>query len=109
MTSRLRDDSCFTKRKRLEVGNGEEFHFFLQNHTWDLVKLPSGKRVVKCKLVFQLKTNVDGVVQCDKTRLVVKGCFQCFGFDFIETYSFMVHSESRSTLFYLSRQLKIWK
>ncbi len=96
--------SCLTKSKTLKVGNGEEFHFFLQNHTWDLVKLLFGKRAIKCKLVFQFKTNVDGVVQ-SKTRLVVKGCFQCFGFDFIGIYSLVVHFESKSTLFYLSQQL----
>jgi hypothetical protein len=68
----------FHKSKTLEVGNGKEFHFFLQNHIWDLVKLPFGKTIVKCKLVFKLKPNVDGVIQCYKTQLVVKGCFQIF-------------------------------
>jgi hypothetical protein len=99
----------FQKNKALEVVNGKELHFFLQNHIWDLVKLLFGKRIVKCKLVFKLKINVDGVIQCFKTRLVVKGCFQCFVFYFIETYSLMVHFESKSTLFSLSQQLKISK
>jgi hypothetical protein len=78
MTSKLGNGSCFTKNKTLEVSNGEEFYFFLRNHTWDFVKLSSSKKTVKCELVFKLKTNVDCVVQCYKTWLVVKGCFQCF-------------------------------
>jgi len=75
----------FHKSKTLEVGNGKEFHFSLQNHIWDLVKLPFDKTIVKCKLVFKLKPNVDGVIQCYKTQLVVKGCFQFFLKKIIET------------------------
>jgi hypothetical protein len=108
MTSKLENDSCFTKNKTLEVGNGEEFHFFLQNHTWDLVKLPFGKKnyqnvnwFLNSKPMLMVLFNV---IKHDLLKVV-----SMFLKNFIETYSLMVHFESKFTLSFLSKQLKIWK
>ncbi|OIT31929.1 putative mitochondrial protein, partial [Nicotiana attenuata] len=40
----------------------EEIHALEDNHTWDLVDLPKGKKLVGCKWVFMVKVNPDGSV-----------------------------------------------
>lgn len=57
------------------------------NHTWDLVTLPPGKRVVGCKWVYKVKLKADGSLECFKARLVAKGYTQEYGIDFHETFS----------------------
>ncbi|OIT32282.1 putative mitochondrial protein, partial [Nicotiana attenuata] len=46
----------------------EKIHALAKNHTWDLVDLPSGKKVVGCKWVFTVKVNHDGSVARLKAR-----------------------------------------
>ena len=49
----------------------EEMKSLLENHTYDLVKLPKRKKMLKNKWVFRLKN--DGQTSRYKARLVVKG------------------------------------
>jgi hypothetical protein len=42
------------------------------NKTWDLVKLPPGKKIVSCKWIFMVKQNPDGKVEMYKARLVAR-------------------------------------
>ena len=35
-----------------------------QNNVWELVELPSGRKTVGSKLVYKVKTGVDGSVEC---------------------------------------------
>ncbi|OIT38264.1 putative mitochondrial protein, partial [Nicotiana attenuata] len=42
--------------------------YALENHTWDLVNLLSGKKAVGCKWVFTVKVNPDGSVARLKAR-----------------------------------------
>ncbi|KAG8495625.1 hypothetical protein CXB51_013396 [Gossypium anomalum] len=64
-----------------------EYGALISNHTWDLVPLPAGRRVVACKWIFKVKRNADGSVARYKGRLVVKGYLQEAGVDFYETFS----------------------
>ncbi len=57
------------------------------NQTWDLVRLPEGKKVVGCKWVFAVKVNPDGSVARLKARLVAKGYAQTYGVDYLDTFS----------------------
>ena len=43
------------------------------NGTWDLVRLPAGKKVIDCLWVFTVKVNLDGSIARLKARLVAKG------------------------------------
>ena len=48
----------------------EELEALEKNRTWELLKLPKGKRAVGCKWVFTVKQNPDGQVEYYKARLV---------------------------------------
>jgi hypothetical protein len=41
----------------------EEYHYLITNNTWDLVPLPKGRKLVRCKWVYITKyaSNVDTV------------------------------------------------
>jgi hypothetical protein len=65
----------------------EEMEALHKNKTWDLVKLPNGKKVVGCKWVFTIKYKDDGSVERYKARLVAKGFTQTYGIDYKETFA----------------------
>ncbi len=50
----------------------EEMDSLIKNQTWDLVKLPTGKRTLQNKWVYRLKEE-DGGKKRYKARLVVNG------------------------------------
>ncbi|KAL0331633.1 UNVERIFIED_CONTAM: Retrovirus-related Pol polyprotein from transposon TNT 1-94 [Sesamum angustifolium] len=48
----------------------------MENHTWDLVDLPTGSKPIKCKWVFKKKIRPNGSIDKFKARLVVVGYTQ---------------------------------
>ncbi|KAG8503402.1 hypothetical protein CXB51_001378 [Gossypium anomalum] len=78
----------------------EEMESLHKNKTWDLVKLPKGKKTVRCKCVFKKKEGTPRVEKPRyKTRLVAKGYSQVPGVDFIDVFSPVVkHSSIRALL-----------
>ncbi|RVW27977.1 Retrovirus-related Pol polyprotein from transposon TNT 1-94 [Vitis vinifera] len=65
----------------------EEICALEDNHTWKLVDLPQGKKVVGCKWVFAVKVNPDGFVARLKARLVARGYAQTYGVGYSDTFS----------------------
>ncbi|RVW49048.1 Retrovirus-related Pol polyprotein from transposon RE1 [Vitis vinifera] len=57
------------------------------NHTWKLVDLPQGNKVVGCKWVFAVKVNPDGSMVRLKVRLVARGYAQTYEVDYSDTFS----------------------
>jgi hypothetical protein len=64
-----------------------EMEAHLKNSTWELIKLPHGRKAIGSKWVFKVKRNPDGTVECYKARLVAKGFGQCPGVDFDEMFA----------------------
>jgi hypothetical protein len=65
----------------------EEYCSLMENDTWDLVPLPKGRKLVRCKWVYRTKYALDGSVERHKARLVPKGFSQVEGIDYNETFS----------------------
>jgi hypothetical protein len=59
----------------------------MENDTWDLVALPKGKKLVRCKWVYITKYASDGSVERHKAWLVAKGFSQVEGIDYNETFA----------------------
>ncbi|KAG8480615.1 hypothetical protein CXB51_024767 [Gossypium anomalum] len=78
----------------------EEMESLHKNKIWDLVKLPKGKKTVRCKWVFKKKEGTPGVEEPKyKARLVAKGYSQVPGVDFTDVFSPVVkHSSIRALL-----------
>jgi len=57
------------------------------SHTWELVPLPSGKKVVGCRWVYAIKVGSDDHVDRLKARLVAKGFTQVYGLDYCDIFS----------------------
>ncbi|KAG8501115.1 hypothetical protein CXB51_003217 [Gossypium anomalum] len=78
----------------------EEMESLHKNKTWDLVKLPKGKKTVRCKWVFKKKEVTPGVEEPRyKARLFAKGYSQILEVDFTDVFSPVVkHSLIRALL-----------
>ena len=62
----------------------EEYRSLMENDTWDLVPLPKGRKLVRCKWVYRTKYASNGSIEILKERLVSKGFSQVEGIDYNE-------------------------
>ena len=65
----------------------EEMDALTDNGTWDLVRLPTGKKVIGCRWMFTMKVNPNGSIAWLKAHLVAKGYAQTYGVDYFDTFS----------------------
>jgi hypothetical protein len=49
-----------------DTSMNEEYHSLMENNTWDLVPLPKGRKLVRCKWVYRTKYASDGSVERHK-------------------------------------------
>jgi hypothetical protein len=86
----------------------EEYRSLMVNDTWDLVPLPKGRKLVRCKWVYKTKYALDGSVERHKSRLVAKGFSQVEGIDYNETFSPVAKMNSNSLVLSLAA-LQKWE
>jgi hypothetical protein len=65
----------------------KEYNSLLENQTWDLIPLPSRRKLVRCEWVYKTKSIADGQISGYKSRLVAKGFQQVHGIDYDETFA----------------------
>ena len=65
----------------------EEMDALTNNGTWDLVRLPIGKKDIGCRWMFTVKVNLDGSIAWLKVGLVGKGYAQSYSVDYYDTFS----------------------
>ena len=85
----------------------KEMESLYNNETWDLVKLPSGRKPVGSKWVFKKKMNVVGQVEKFKAQMVVKGYPQVEGVDFGDIFSHVTKLTSIRVLMSLATTFKL--
>jgi hypothetical protein len=91
----------------------EELECFTRNKVWTLVERPKDQRinVIGTKWVFKNKQDDNGVVVCNKARLVAQGFAQIEGFDYEDTFAPVARLEAiRLFLAYASfHNLKLYQ
>ena len=76
-----------TDSEKWQAAIDEELKSLKDNHTWDLVELPQGRKAIANKWVFKLKCDKDGNIIRYKARLVAKGFTQIYGIDYTDTFA----------------------
>ena len=61
-----------------------------KNRVLDMVELPRGESLVRCKWVFIVKHKVDGSLESYKARLIAKSYTRIYGVDYHETFALMM-------------------
>nr|KYP31853.1 Retrovirus-related Pol polyprotein from transposon TNT 1-94 [Cajanus cajan] len=85
----------------------EELQSLKENETYELVELPQGRKALKNKWVFKLKTEENNTKPRYKARIVVKGCNQKKGIDFEEIFSPVVKMTSIRAILGLAAKLDL--
>ena len=65
----------------------EELNQFVRNDVWELVPKPKNVHVIDTKWIFKNKTDKDGKIIWNKSRLVAQGYTQVEGVDFDESFA----------------------
>ena len=72
----------------------EELNQFVRNDVWKLVPRPKDAHVIGTKWIFKNKTDEDGEIIRNKSRLVVQGYTKVEGVDFDESFAPLARLES---------------
>ena len=73
----------------------EEYNSLKKNNTWELVDLPLGRKLVKCKWIFKANIAADVSPLKYKEIFVSKGYSQVQGIDYNETFAPVANMDSR--------------
>jgi len=73
--------------KEWKAAADEEYAALLRNNTWEIVKLPPGKKPIGSRWVWLIKRRADGTIDRFKARLVAQGFSQKPGLDYVEVFA----------------------
>lgn len=76
-----------------------EYDSLIQNNTWEVTDLPSGRKPLTTKWVLKRKLGPDGNITKYKARMVARGFQQTDGLDYTETFSGVVKPATYRLLF----------
>lgn len=102
--------SDINSQRWLEAMKSEMDSMYL-NQVWTLVDPPKGIVPIGCKWVFKTKIGLDGKVETNKVKLVVKGYHERQGVDYEETFSPVVMLKSIKILLAITAHYdyEIWQ
>jgi hypothetical protein len=86
----------------------KEMQAHIENSTWELVKLPPGRKAIGSKWVFKVKRNANGSIKRYKACLVAQGFSQRPGIDFDKTFAPTAKWAALRTIFALAA-LEDWE
>ena len=72
----------------------QELNQFMRNDVWELVPRPKDTHVIGTKWIFKNKTDENGEIIRNKSRLVVQGYTKVEGIDFDESFAPVARLES---------------
>lgn len=76
----------------------EELKSIKENETWEICKLPQGRKAIGSKWVFKTKLDENGNLVGRKARLVAQGYSQKYGVDYDEVFAPVARSASMKIL-----------
>ena len=65
----------------------DEIKSIKMHDTWEICKLPKGKKSIKCRWLFKIKRNPDNTISKYKARLCAKGFTQKYGVDYFDIFA----------------------
>jgi ribosome assembly protein YihI (activator of Der GTPase) len=81
-----------------------ELNSLEENHTWDIVQRPEGKKVVSGRWAYKIKCDENGDITKYKARWVIKGYEQREGIDYDQTFAGVAKGITIKALFALAAQ-----
>nr|GEX39782.1 ribonuclease H-like domain-containing protein [Tanacetum cinerariifolium] len=87
--NRMIFEGVHPRRSKTDAMN-QEMDAILRNGTWEIVKLPKGRKAIGSKWIYKIKFRSSGEIDRYKARLVAQGFGQKEWIDYEETFSLVV-------------------
>ena len=85
------------RNKEYKATMDDEMQALAENHTWELSKLPHGKRLLGCRWIYTIKYKEGGTLDKCNVRHVAKGYTQSLGIDYFDTFALVTKFNSENS------------